>query len=164
MRIPVVVVVGLTVVTGLSSSCSTDPVPLVVDVGGQRFDVEVPTTIDEQQLGLAGRRSIPDATGMLFLFPDADAPDATPTRMTTAGMLVDLDIAWIREGKVVAVHTAEVCPSSEPLQCAVWESPGPVDGLLEVGSGQLASITPNTSIVTIARDGVVTPIRDGSYE
>lgn len=61
--------------------------------------VEVARTRREQAKGLAGRSSLPKGEGMLFPF---DAAEHRTFWMK--GMLIPLDIVWIREGEVVAIH------------------------------------------------------------
>jgi len=141
-------------------SCASAP-PVVVDVGGLRFEVEVAATADQQRLGLAGRSAVAPGTGMLFLFSPREGQDEhgeAPISVTMAGMLVDLDIAWIRDGRVISTLTVPACPHGDPTTCPLWDSPGEVDALLEVASGKLAEITPNASIATISTDGVTTPV------
>ncbi len=138
-------------------ACASPP-PVVVDVGGLRFEVEVAATADQQRRGLADRAEVAPRTGMLFLFSPAEDHKTPPISVTMAGTLVDLDVAWIRKGRVISTQTLPACPHSDSTMCPSWESPGEVDGLLEVASGELAQLTLNASIATVGTDGVTSPV------
>lgn len=142
-------------------ACASPPPTLVVDADGKRFEVEVAATADQQRQGLSHRVEVAPGTGMLFLFPPTNDPDthqSPPISVTMAGMLVDLDVAWIRKGRVISTQTLPICAHTEPTSCPSWASPGAVDALLEVASGDLAHITPNASIATVSADGVLSPV------
>src|SRR5574337_1763101 len=71
---------------------------VVID-GRVTIRVEVARTAREQARGLGGRASLPRGEGMLFPF------DAIERRtFWMKGMLIPLDIVWIREGKVVTIN------------------------------------------------------------
>jgi len=97
---------------------------VVID-GRVTIAVEVARTAQEQARGLGGRSSLPRGGGMLFLF------DAVERRtFWMKGMLIPLDILWIREGKVVAIDANVAPPRSreapaklpQRLQRAVGET------------------------------------------
>src|SRR5574337_205552 len=71
---------------------------VVID-GRVAIRVEVARTAREQARGLGGRASLPRGEGMLFPF---DAAEHRTFWMK--GMLIPLDIVWIREGKVVTIN------------------------------------------------------------
>ena len=72
-----------------------------VQIAGRTFELEVAATEGDRQRGLSRRATIPDGTGMLFVFPDS--------RILSFWMidcLLDIDVAYLdRAGKVVGVHT-----------------------------------------------------------
>lgn len=76
---------------------------VVID-GRVTIAVEVARTPQEQARGLGGRSSLQKGSGMLFPF-DAAGPRA----IWMKGMLIPLDILWIREGRIVAIE-ADVAP------------------------------------------------------
>ena len=76
---------------------------VVID-GRVTIAVEVVKTAEEQARGLGGRSSLLKGRGMLFPF---DA--AKPRVFWMKGMLIPIDILWIREGKMVAID-ANVAP------------------------------------------------------
>jgi uncharacterized membrane protein (UPF0127 family) len=80
-----------------------DPPVTVIFDGAPELRVEVATRPDQWARGLMQRTSVPDGTGMLFLFP---APQSTGFWMF--GTLVPLSIAYINDDRVVA--TAEMVP------------------------------------------------------
>lgn len=70
----------------------------IIEVGGQEFEVEIPQTQAAQVRGLAGRESLADNKGMLFIFEPAQIAS-----FWMKGMLIPLDFVWIREGRVIRV-------------------------------------------------------------
>lgn len=100
-----------------------------VAVAGQTFKVREPRTDDEYRAGLAGVTDLDEAR-MLFRFTEPTVQD-----VWMDGVLIPLDIAWIADGHIVQVLRLEPCPSGDG--CPSWESPGPVDALLEVPAGEL---------------------------
>src|SRR3989304_3825857 len=57
--------------------------------------VDIADTPRELQLGLSGRKSLGKSEGMLFIF---NPPNSRPT-FWMEGMIFDLDIVWINDGK-----------------------------------------------------------------
>lgn len=102
--------------------------------------VEVARTAAEQERGLMGRRSVPAGTGMLF-------PFASPAAQTfwMRDTLVPLDIAWIRDGRVVGTTRMAPCPDLG-ADCPTYPSPGPVDAALEVAAGGLHGVRPGAGV------------------
>ena len=83
-----------------------------VTVGDRTFDLEVAATQKHVQDGLSKRATIPDGTGMLFVFPSS--------RILSFWMidcLVDIDVAYLdRTGKVVSVYTMKTEPAQTDLE------------------------------------------------
>jgi len=99
---------------------------VVID-GRVTIAVEVARTAQEQARGLGGRSSLPRGGGMLFLF------DAVERRtFWMKGMLIPLDILWIREGKVVAIDANVAPPRSREAPAIVSQV---ADTVLEVPAG-----------------------------
>ena len=85
------------------------PVEKVV-IGGKPHDLEVAATQDAVQRGLSKRATLPDGTGMIFVFPESRILD-----FWMIDCLMDIDVAYLdRNGKVVSVHTMK----AEPPQAA----------------------------------------------
>jgi hypothetical protein len=72
------------------------PIEIQTDRGPVRFQVEVVDTPLARQKGLMYRTSLPEATGMLFVFPD-EAQRSFWMRNT----LIPLDMIFIRSDKTI---------------------------------------------------------------
>ena len=131
------VVAALLVLLVLLTACSApDPTATTVEVGPElQFAVELAETPEQRERGLSGRTDLPRGTGMLFVYP---GPGVRSFWMVD--MRFPIDLAWITEGRVVAVETLQPCPSRD--QCPAHESPTPVDVVLEVPAGALDSVQP----------------------
>lgn len=104
---------------------------VVID-GRVTITVEVAQTAREQARGLGGRSSLPKGRGMLFPF---DA--AKPRVFWMKGMLIPLDILWIREGKIVAIDANVAPPRSHEAPAVVSHV---ADLVLEVSAGFVEEI------------------------
>ena len=117
--------------------CAGDgPATATVQIGSERFDVEVARTADQQREGLAHRTRLDQGTGMLFTFDYA-----AEQQVWMAGVGIALDVAWIRDDQVIDVLTLDPCTEAEQDRCPRWTSPGDVDALLEVPAGSLTQIS-----------------------
>ena len=99
---------------------------VVID-GLVTITVEVVRTAQEQARGLGGRSSLPKGRGMLFPF---DA--AKPRVFWMKGMLIPIDILWIREGKLVAIDANVAPPRLHEAPAVVSQV---ADMVLEVPAG-----------------------------
>jgi len=99
---------------------------VVID-GLVTITVEVVRTAQEQARGLGGRSSLPKGRGMLFPF---DA--AKPRVFWMKGMLIPIDILWIREGKLVAIDANVAPPRLHEAPAVVSQV---ADMVLEVQAG-----------------------------
>lgn len=93
--------------------------------GEYRFRVELAVTDEQRRRGLAGRESLSEGRGMLFLFRPARR-----VAMWMKDTLIPLDILFIRSGEVVGVARSRKPGSLERIA-----SPGPVDAVLELKGG-----------------------------
>lgn len=89
--------------------------------------VEVARTAREQARGLGGRASLPRGEGMLFPF---DAAEHRTFWMK--GMLIPLDIVWIRKDRIVAIDANVPPPRSHETPAVVGQV---ADLVLEVPAG-----------------------------
>lgn len=59
-----------------------------------------------------------------------------PHRQVTVymdGVNIDLDVAFIRNGRIIALRHATACPTqSSPASCPITTSPGTIDAVLEL--------------------------------
>lgn len=112
--------------------CRKSQSPRTVTIEGREWQVELATTIEQREAGLAGRSDLPDRTGMLFVYPQAQ-----PLAFCMRGCLIDLDIAFIDSSmRVVAVHTMTVEPDLVGRE--VYLSGVAAQFALEVPAGSLA--------------------------
>jgi uncharacterized membrane protein (UPF0127 family) len=108
------------------------PGPRVVLPSGAVYAVELARTPEEQAQGLMFRESLPERTGMLFLFSDA-----SPHQFWMKNTMIPLDIVWLDgSGRVLFVSAntppcrADPCPNYGP------EVPAPI--VLEIAGGLAA--------------------------
>jgi len=99
---------------------------VVID-GRVKIEVEVARGPQAQAKGLAGRPSLEHGTGMIFPY---DVPGNRAFWMR--GMLISLDILWIRGGKIVAIETNLPPPSPKTAPVIYSHS---ADLVLEVPAG-----------------------------
>lgn len=99
-----------------------------VEIDGRvTIQVEVARTPEAQARGLGGRSSLKKGTGMLFPY---DGPG--PRAFWMKGMLIPLDVLWIRDGRIVAIE--EKIPPPSPNTPLVVMS-HVADLVLEVPAG-----------------------------
>lgn len=108
--------------------------PPAITIRGETFRVEVARTPDERARGLGGRASLAPGTGMVFPFERADRH-----AFWMAGMYFDIDIVWIRDGKIVDVseRLPHPPPELDPRAAALpeYRPREPADLVLEVAAG-----------------------------
>ena len=129
----------------MAAGCtSSKPTLAAVRIGPApvEFRVEIAQTADQQRDGLSGRDELSVGTGMLFRFGSR-----SEQQVWMAGMRFPLDIAWIADGKVVAVDTLAACAETDENACPHWTSPSPVDALLEVPAHSLTAVVPGMAVV-----------------
>lgn len=104
-----------------------DPAVTVRFAGAPAIRTEVARTQDQRRRGLMQRTSVPEGTGMLFLFPH---------RVTVGfwmkGTLVPLSIAYVDGATVVS--TAEMTPCGSG-HCPDYDPAGPYTMAVEAPAG-----------------------------
>ena len=95
------------------------------------FKVEIATKPEDQEYGLMNRKSLPDNTGMLFIFPTAD--DVSFWMKDT---LIPLDMLFIASDG----HIAHIHENAQPQDLTSIPSGGPVKAVLEVAGGTVAKL------------------------
>ena len=104
---------------------------LETDSGPHSYSVEVATTDGERARGLMFRRTLPEASGMLFLY---DEPQNVGMWMRNT--YIPLDMVFISaDGRVHRVET-----NTEPFSTDIITSGGDVVGVLELNAGQAEKI------------------------
>lgn len=96
------------------------------------LSVEIVERSQDQARGLSNRDSLAENTGMLFVYDEAQYRTFWMKEMNFS-----IDILWIEQGVVVGI-TPDV-PAPEPgtieTELALYDSPRPVDWVLEVNAG-----------------------------
>jgi uncharacterized membrane protein (UPF0127 family) len=110
-----------------SQSAAAEP---TVRVGDHAVVVEVVRTPAEQSLGLGNRDSLEWGRGMLFVYKKTGFLSFWMKRMR-----FDIDIVWIRDGRVVGISAFVPYPRENPNRPATVRSPELVDTVLEVPAG-----------------------------
>jgi uncharacterized membrane protein (UPF0127 family) len=125
------VTLALLVPWGGGLAASTGTLVLKTTTGDHNFTIEVATTDQERALGLMFRRSLPENSGMLFIY---DPPQ--PATMWMKNTLIPLDMVFISaEGKVHRIES-----NTEPFSTTVIPSEGEVVGVLELNAGEADKI------------------------
>jgi uncharacterized protein len=114
-------------------SSSTNTQQKTMTVGNKSVQVEIANNESLREKGLGGRSSLPQDSGMLFVF---DTKNAKPT-FWMKGMLIPLDFIWISGTKIVQIDKNVAIPSSNTPDAKLEKiKPSqPVDYVLEVNSG-----------------------------
>lgn len=105
----------------------------VVSIRDDRIDAEIARTDAEQARGLGGRDGLVPGAGMVF-------PYAEPSRRAfwMKDMRFDIDIVWIREGRIIDVSRFVPAPRAQPSlldDLPTFEPREPADTVLEVVAG-----------------------------
>ena len=102
-----------------------------VYIGNGKISVEAAVSRQKQYQGLSGRASLPENSGMLFIFNQ-------PERyyFTMRGMEFPLDFVWIRGNRVVDL-TPNVAPPAGDKQPVVISPDQAADLVLEVNAGTI---------------------------
>ena len=96
-------------------------------LGDKSISVELARTPNERERGLMDRESLPQNSGMLFVFPIAASHTFWNQRT-----LIPLDLIWIHGDKVVGVSQL---PRVQDRGIVEVSSPEPADLVLEVNAG-----------------------------
>ena len=104
-----------------------------VTIGTTKIKVQIADTQDKRVKGLSGVSTLPEDNGMLFIY---DPKGETPL-FWMKGMLIPLDMIWIRDGKIVKIDKNVPIPSPNiPDKDLQTYSPGEsIDHILEVNAG-----------------------------
>jgi uncharacterized membrane protein (UPF0127 family) len=102
-----------------------------VQIGAQRFAVEVAATAAARERGLSGRERLASASGMWFVLPEAGWPG-----FWMHGMNFPIDLIWVSpERRVAGAATLPVC-GKDP--CPIAYPPAPAAYVLEIAAGGFA--------------------------
>ena len=112
--------------TTVTTSYST---PIKVD--SKNLLVEVVNSDSSRSIGLSGRESLPDDTGMLFDFTNTQ--NTTPS-FWMKDMKFDIDIIWINENKIIGI-TKNVPAQENNSNLPTYSPPSEITHVLEIPSG-----------------------------
>ena len=124
----------LVVVAGLLlSGCATSA--NWVELGGQRYEVEIARTDAERERGLMFRDALPAGHGMLFIHVRQE-PQAYWMKNTR----IPLDILYFDEAHRLVSQQRDVPPCSLGDACPPYPSDAPARYVLELNAGEAARL------------------------
>ncbi len=106
-------------------------------LGGVQLELEVADEPAERAVGLMRRTSVPDGTGMVFLFDEA-----LSTRFYMFDVPIPLTAVFIRDGAVVSSVVMPPCEETEPGACPTYGADGPFDTVVETAPATLPDVQP----------------------
>ncbi|MDX2216402.1 MAG: DUF192 domain-containing protein [Oculatellaceae cyanobacterium bins.114] len=109
------------------------PITAEAEVRGQRIQLEVALTPEQQAMGLMFRRELADDRGMLFSFAFP-----RPAQFWMRNTLIPLDMVFLLNGEVKAI-AANATPCTTPT-CPLYESGVPVNQVIELRAGRAADL------------------------
>lgn len=101
-----------------------------IRIGGAELSVEYASDEASRARGLSGRESLGPREGMLFIFPFAASYG-----FWMKDMRFDIDIAWIRNSRVIGVSERVPAPRAAEDSLPTYYPPDSVDMVLEVQAG-----------------------------
>ena len=114
-------------------ACGPDPSPAAgptATIRDRVVQLEIARTNAEQTQGLSDRASLDWHSGMLFVYDEADFRSFWMLRMH-----FDIDIVWIRDGRIVSIARFVPHPRDTSQPLATVRSPELADAVLEVPAG-----------------------------
>jgi uncharacterized membrane protein (UPF0127 family) len=106
-----------------------------VVIGGHTIHVELAITNAEKEKGLGYRDSLPENSGMLFVFQNKDKYG-----FWMKGMRFPLDFIWIDGNKIVDLSQNIPNPAGDTTQPVSLAPSAPADKVLEVNAGVIQSL------------------------
>lgn len=106
-----------------------------VEVGGQRYEVEIADNDASRAQGLMFRDKMADGHGMLFIH-DYEEPQAYWMKNTR----IPLDILYFDTGRKLVTQQRDVSPCSAGDACPIYPSNAPARYVLELNAGQAAKL------------------------
>lgn len=101
---------------------------------GAEIIVEIADEAEEQSRGLSGRTELASNRGMLFIFNES-----VTQRFWMRDMLFPIDIIWLNSGTIIGFEENVNPPIVDGI-LEIYESPGPVDMVMEVNAGFIKSV------------------------
>lgn len=113
-----------------------------VELGGQRYIVEVADDDEERAMGLMFREEMAEDRGMIFIH-ERQEPQAYWMKNTK----IPLDILYFDESRKLVSQQRDVPPCSAGNQCPPYPSNAPARYVLELNAGQAAKLKLNDGAV-----------------
>ncbi len=110
------------------AAAPTPTATATVEIGIHRIEADVADTPARRRRGLSGRPSLAAGRGMLFPYEPPERPF-----FWMPDMHFDIDIVWIRAGRIVDVHARVPHEVDPPLPR--YRPREPIDLVLEVPAG-----------------------------
>ena len=124
---------GLLVLLSLLSGCAS--AGSWVELGGQRYRVEVADDDAERARGLMFRDELTAGTGMIFLH-DREEPQAYWMKNTK----IPLDILYFDNARKLVAQQRDVPPCTAGNACPSYPSNAPARYVLELNAGEAAKL------------------------
>ena len=125
--------VGVLVLLSLLSGCAS--AGSWVELGGQRYQVEVADDDAERARGLMFRDELAAGTGMIFLH-DREEPQAYWMKNTK----IPLDILYFDNARKLVAQQRDVPPCTAGNACPPYPSNAPARYVLELNAGEAAKL------------------------
>ena len=134
--------VALALLLALTACSSEEPAPddgrVRGTLDGVRLVLEVADTAEERAVGLMRRESVPDGTGMVFLY---DEP--TEGRFYMYDVPIPLRAVFVRDGKVVFNVVMPPCEKGlAPQECPTYGPDEQFDTVVETAPETLPDVQP----------------------
>ena len=114
----------------ISNPVEVDSGTAIVEINDTVLNVELAKTQQEWAQGLSDRPSMAENEGMLFINEQLILPG-----FWMKGMEFDLDMIWIRNGKIVGITENVPAPNEENETLQTYNPPTAVNMVLEVNAG-----------------------------
>lgn len=102
-----------------------------VELGGQRFSVEIADDDAERERGLMFRDAMPEANGMLFIHERQE-----PLAYWMKNTRIALDILYFDDARKLVAQQRDVPPCTLGDRCPPYPSDAPARYVLELNAGQ----------------------------
>lgn len=104
-----------------------------VTISGKEIDVTVARTPGDREKGLGGVSTLDSESGMIFVFENPESPQV----FWMKGMLIPIDIIWIKDGKIVKIdkNIPVPVPNTPDTKLKTYSAGQIVDYVLEVNAG-----------------------------
>lgn len=123
------IVVGVLIAVMYQAPTSSLPTILVKD---KQVSVRIVQTPEEITKGLGGTEKLEENEGMLFIFPSQNIHPS----FWMKDMVIDIDIIWIDDGKVVDIsHNVPAMPGTPESDLPLYTPSQNIDYVLEVPAG-----------------------------